>query len=73
MSTAQDQVVNWCKEQQVLLLGIADRLEAGKIVVAEKRPDGTLVDDSPATLAQIKSSLTSLDRLLSELGTSPAQ
>jgi hypothetical protein len=73
MSTAQDQVVNWCKEQQVLLLGIADRLEAGKIVVAEKQPDGTLVDDSPATLAQIKSSLTSLDRLLSELGTSPAQ
>jgi hypothetical protein len=73
MSTAQDQVVNWCKEQQVLLLGIADRLEAGKIVVAEKQPDGTLVDDSPATLAQIKSSLTSLDRLLSELGTGPAQ
>jgi hypothetical protein len=73
MSTAQDQVVNWCKEQQVLLLGIADRLETGKIVVAEKQPDGTLVDDSPATLAQIKSSLTSLDRLLSELGTSPAQ
>jgi hypothetical protein len=52
-------------------LGIADRLETGKIVVAEKQPDGTLVDDSPATLAQIK--LTSLDRLLSELGTSPAQ
>jgi hypothetical protein len=73
MSTAQDQVVNWCKEQQVLLLGIADRLETGKIVVAEKQPDGTLVDDSPATLAQIKSSLTSLDRLLSELGTSPTQ
>jgi hypothetical protein len=73
MSTAQDQVVNWCKEQQVLLLGIADRLETGKIVVAEKQPDGTLVDNSPATLAQIKSSLTSLDRLLSELGTSPAQ
>ena len=71
MSTAQEQVVNWCKEQQVLLLGIADRLETGKIVVAEKQPDGTLVDDSPATLAQIKSSLTSLDRLL--LGTGPAQ
>jgi hypothetical protein len=40
--------------------GIADRLD-------------TLVDNGPATLAQIKSSLTSLDRLLSELGTSPAQ
>jgi hypothetical protein len=25
MPTAQDQVVNWCREQQVLLLGIADR------------------------------------------------
>jgi hypothetical protein len=48
-------------------------LEAGKIVVAEKQPDGTLVDNGPATLAQIKSSLTALDRLLSELGTSPAQ
>jgi hypothetical protein len=53
--------------------GIADRLEVGSMVVAEKQPDGTLVDSSPATLAQIKSSLTSLDRLLSELGTSPAQ
>jgi hypothetical protein len=33
------------------------------MVVGEKQPDGKLVDKSPHTLAQIKSSLMSLDRL----------
>jgi len=68
MPTAQDQLVDWCREQQVLLLRIADRLETGSMVVGEKQPDGKLVDNSPETLAQIKSSLTSLDRVFSELG-----
>jgi hypothetical protein len=42
-------------------------LESGATVVAEKQPDGSLVDNSPHTLAQIRSSLMSLDRLLAEL------
>jgi hypothetical protein len=67
MLTAQGQMIDWCKEQQVLLLRIADRLESGTMVIGEKQPDGKLVDNSPKTLAQIKSSLVSLDRLLSEL------
>jgi hypothetical protein len=67
MLTAQDSMIDWCKEQQVLLLRLADRLESGAIVIGEKQPDGKLVDNSPETLAQVKSSLMSLDRLLSEL------
>jgi hypothetical protein len=70
MPTAQDQMVGWCQEQQVLLLRLADQLENGATVVAEKQPDGSLVDNSPQTLAQIKSSLMSLDRLLAELSPS---
>jgi hypothetical protein len=67
MQTAQHQIIDWCKEQQVLLLRIADQLESGAMVIGEKQPDGQLVDNSPKTLAQIKSSLTSLDRVLSEV------
>ena len=67
MMTGQDQILNWCQEQQVLLVRLADQLESGATVVAEKQPDGSLVDNSPHTLAQIRSSLMSLDRLLAEL------
>jgi hypothetical protein len=69
MSTAQDLMIDWCKEQQVLLLRMADRLESGTMVIGEKQPDGQLVDNSPENLAQIKSSLASLDRLLSQHST----
>ena len=67
MLTAQDRIIDWCKEQQVLLLRMAERLESGATVIGEKQPDGKLVDNSPETLAQVKSALASLDRLLSEL------
>jgi len=67
MTTNQDQILDWCQEHKVLLVRLADALESGDRVVAEKQPDGSLVDDSPRTLAQIKSSLLSLDRLLTEL------
>jgi hypothetical protein len=68
MVTAEHPIVDWCKEQQVLLLRMADQLESGAMVVGEKQPDGKLVDISPQILAQIKSSLMSLDRLLSDSG-----
>ena len=73
MPTAQDHIIDWCKEQQVLLLRLAEQLESGATVIAEKQPDGNLVDNSPKTLAQIRASLTSLERLLAELdpATSP--
>ena len=50
----------------MLLVRLADQLESGATVVAEKQPDGSLVDNSPQTLAQIRLSLLSLDRLLCE-------
>ena len=66
MPVTQDGMFGWCQEQKVLLMRLADQLESGATVVAEKQPDGSLVDNSPQTLAQIKSSLASLDRLLAE-------
>ena len=67
MPTAQDHMVDWCKEQQVLLLRLADQLETGATVIAEKQADGQLVDNSPKSLAHIRVSLTSLERILAEL------
>jgi hypothetical protein len=67
MPTAQDHMIDWCKEQQVLLLRLADQLESGATVIAEKQADGQLVDKSPKSLAEIKASLTSLERILLEL------
>jgi hypothetical protein len=62
---SQDDAVNaWCKEQQVLLLQIADRLESGAMVTGEKQPNGEVIDTSTDTLAQVKSSLASLQHLL---------
>lgn len=54
----------------MLLLRLADQLETGATVIAEKQADGQLVDNSPKSLAQIKASLTSLERILTELAPS---
>jgi hypothetical protein len=64
MPSQDDEMSAWCKEQQVLLLRIAERLESGAMVTGEKQPDGKLVDTSAETLARVKSSLASLDHLL---------
>lgn len=64
MPTQEDVAIAWCEEQQVLLLRIADRLASGAMITGEKQPDGKIVDTSTDTLAQIKSSLASLNRVL---------
>ena len=64
MPTQEDAMIDWCKDQQVLLLRIADRLESGAMITGEEQSDGTAVDTSKETLAQIRAALASLDRLL---------
>ena len=64
MPNQEDAMIAWCKDQQVLLIRIADRLESGAMITGEKQSDGNVVDTSPETLAQIKSALAALDRLL---------
>jgi hypothetical protein len=44
MPTQEDAMIAWCKEQQVLLIGIAERFESEAIVRSEKKPNGKLID-----------------------------
>ena len=64
MPTQADAMIAWYKDQQVLLLRMADRLKSGAMITGEKQSDGEVLDTSSETLTQIKSSLASLDRLL---------
>jgi hypothetical protein len=64
MPTREDAMIAWCKEQQVLLLRIAERLESGAMVTGDKQPNGEVIETSSDTLAQVKSSLASLEHLL---------
>jgi hypothetical protein len=64
MPTQEDAMIAWCKEQQVLLLRIAERLESGAMVTGDKQPNGEVIETSSDTLAQVKSSLASLEHLL---------
>jgi hypothetical protein len=64
MPTQDDPIIAWCKEQQILLLQIAERLESGAMVTGNKQPNGEIIDTSVDTLAKVKSSLASLEHLL---------